>query len=143
MNKINSKQRDIKFIYCGDPITIDKRNSWGTDPSNMQIANRGAFLKMKNETTVSHLVQPNEQQDAPVGWIKTDVPSLFDKAPIWVSSDIVPANTPYEIQTLDGLLKPCFDEPSVLCYNCNPDGSINMDDVWLQKISDLKKNYDY
>jgi hypothetical protein len=143
MRKINSKQKAVQFIWCPDPITIDKRRSCGDDPQNIQIAQKGVFLKMKNATTVSHLVQPNALSNAPVGWVMTDVPGLFDKSPIWISDEVIPAFTVVEIQTLDGLLRPFFDEPSMLCYNSKEDGSVDLDDVWLQKISDIQKNYEY
>lgn len=64
---VKSRQRDVKFLWCGSPITIDKRNEWGTNGDNLQIALNGAFLKLKSDTEISHLVQPNEDKTAPVG----------------------------------------------------------------------------
>lgn len=143
MKKLNSKQKAVKFIYCANPITIDKRSSWGQDATNLQIAENGAFLKMKNNFEVSHLVQPNSKNDAPVGWIKTETESLFDKLPIYVSEEVVPANKVTKVETLDGIIEYCLNEDAVLCYNSDENGDVNLSDVWLQKISDLKENYDY
>lgn len=143
MKKLNSKQKAVKFIYCANPITIDKRSSWGQDAANLQIAENGAFLKMKNDFEVSHLVQPNSKNDAPVGWIKTEVQSLFDKLPIYVSEEVILAGETKKVETLDGVMEYCLNEDAVLCCNSDENGDVNLADVWLQKISDLKKNYDY
>jgi hypothetical protein len=46
MKKYNSKQKNAPFIWCPDPITIDKRSSWGNTDDNLQVAPNGAFLKL-------------------------------------------------------------------------------------------------
>jgi hypothetical protein len=82
MKLVSSRQKNVTFIKCFDPLTIDKSKSWG--PNNFQAAPKGAFLKMKNDSTVSHLVQPNADFSAPIGWVYTGNGNLYDKAPIFV-----------------------------------------------------------
>lgn len=142
MKQIPSKQIGVHFIYCADPITIDKRLAWGNDENNLQIGLNGAFLKMKDETTVSHLVQPNADKSAPVGWMKS-AGIGYDKLPIWVSEEVIPANTKFQLTTLDGLMVYSFDEDAVLCYNSQENGDADYADAWPQKISEVKKNYFY
>lgn len=43
--RVLSKQRNVRFIFCEDPITIDKRSSWGENSDNLQHGPNGAFLK--------------------------------------------------------------------------------------------------
>lgn len=135
--RLISKQRGIKFIYCASPITIDKSEEWG--PNNFQIAKNGAFLKMKNENEISHLVQPNSDNTAPIGWVQTGVPGYFDKAPIYISEELEIGM--YSIKTLDGLIDYTVTEPSVICYN-EKDGNIDLDDCWIQTIEEIEKNYE-
>ena len=43
MKKVESKQRGVKFLWCKSPITIDKRESWGQEGENLQIAKKWSF----------------------------------------------------------------------------------------------------
>jgi hypothetical protein len=151
MKKYNSKQKNVPFIWCPDPITIDKRSSWGNTDDNLQVAPNGAFLKLMNNSnncisiipTISHLVQPKEDKSAPVGWVPTlFFPGLFDKEPIWVEDIIVPAGDNYEFQTADGKMVYCLDEDAKVCYNCLENGEPNYEDGWIQTVSEIEKNYE-
>lgn len=142
MKLIRSKQRNVAFILCKSGITIDKRDSWGDDPSNFQQAPNGAFLKMKNGTEVSHLVQINEKGDAPLGWVKGSIEGLFDKAPIWVSDQILNAGEMVPISTKDGNINYEVKEPSVKCYNCDAAGNVDLSDCWIQTLKNLRANYE-
>ncbi len=88
MKLIQSKQVNIPFVWCADPIVIDKRKSWGDSEENFQKGPNGAFLKMKNDKEISHLVQPNSDKTAPVGWIYTGRENLYDKLPIFVGGKV-------------------------------------------------------
>jgi hypothetical protein len=142
MRRILSKQRNVVFVFCASPITIDKRGDWGDYADNLQIASDGAFLKMKSPTEVSHLVQPNADKTAPIGWVAGDGPGLFSKLPIWVTDEIIPANTDVKINTLDGELNYRYTTPSMVTYNGDENGP-NLNDGWLTTIKDLQKNYEY
>ena len=95
---------------------------------------------MSSETEVSHLVQPNEDASAPIGWVATDVPGRFDKAPIYIGDTIHTAGEVLELKTLDGDIKYEVKEDTVLCYN-ELNGEPNMKDVWPQPLAQIKKNY--
>ncbi len=140
MKKVLSKQRSVAFIICRSPLVIDKRGSWGNSPENFQEAPNGAFLKMKDATEVSHLVQPNADFSAPVGWVPGSAPGLFDKAPIWIDEKIHQAGETIEVDGLDGFMEYIITEPSVTVYN-EQDGQPNLKDGWVQKMTDLEKNY--
>lgn len=140
MKKIDSHQRNIRFIFCGSPVTIDKRAAWGNNADNLQQGPNGAFLKMKNETEVSHLVQPNADKTAPVGWIQGDGPGLFHKEPIWVDEEVLQPGTVKPIMTLDGPIEYEVKTLSQVCYNDK--GNLpNQEDSWVQSVEDIKKNY--
>lgn len=140
MRQIQSTQRNVQFVFCESPVTIDKRASWGDNPENLQKGPNGAFLKMSSGTEVSHLVQPNENGNAPVGWILGDGPGLFHKSPIWIEDEVLQAGTTKELSTLDGDIKYEVTESSVVCYN-EVDGEANLDDAWVQTIAEIEKNY--
>ena len=142
MRLIESKQRNVAFVFCSSPVTIDKRSDWGSGADNLQVAPNGAFLKMKSSTEVSHLVQPNDDNTAPVGWIPGDGPGLFNKSPIWVTDEVIPARTDVKVKTLDGELNYNYEEPSMITYNGDTNGP-NINDGWLTTISDLEKYYEY
>ena len=139
MKRALSKQTGVSFIWCGSPVTIDKRAEWGDGGDNMQVAPNGAFLKLKSQTEVSHLVQPNEEKTAPVGWIKGESPGLFDKSPIYIGEKIEAGQT-VQISTLDGEMNYTTTELSVMCAN-EKDGEPDLADQWVQKWSDVEKNY--
>jgi hypothetical protein len=142
MRLIQSKQRDVAFVFCSAPIIIDKRAEWGPDPSNLQNAQNGAFLKMSSPVEVSHLVQPNETKTAPVGWVPGSAPGLFSKSPIWVEDEILEPGMVKNMKTLDGELNYEVKEPAVVCYNGTEDGP-NLVDGWVQTLKVLKKNYEF
>jgi hypothetical protein len=148
MKKYNSKQQNVPFIWCPDPITIDKRSSWGNTDDNLQVAPNGAFLKvyaeLNNCTTtqvVSHLVQPKEDKSAPIGWVPVQF-GLFSKEPIWIDNNIIPSGKTYEFRTADGKMVYCLDEDAKVCYNCLENGEPDYEDGWLQKVSEIEKNYE-
>lgn len=141
MIKVQSRQKLVKFVWCESPITINK--SWG-----FQDAPDGAFLKLNNELTeVSHLVQPNADKSAPVGWIPSldnivainNLKGFFDKAPIWVSPSII-NNQVLKLKTLDGEIPYDIKEPSVIV--CNGIDEPDFEDCWVMKLAELQKNYE-
>lgn len=142
MRLIQSKQRNVLFVFCASAITIDKRSEWGPDPSNLQTAPNGAFLKMNSPTEVSHLVQPNDDKTAPIGWVPGDGPGLFSKSAIWVEDEVLQSGTTKQMKTLDGELNYEVKEPAVVCYNGDENGP-NLADGWVQTVKNLKKNYEY
>jgi hypothetical protein len=97
---------------------------------------------MKTPTQVSHLVQPNADKSAPVGWVQGDGPGLYHKSPIWVTDEVVPANTDVKVKTLDGELNYKYESPSMITYNGDENGP-NLNDGWLTTIKDLEKNYEF
>lgn len=139
MKKVFSKQTGVGFVWCSSPVTIDKRADWGDAGDNLQVAPNGAFLKMKTPTEISHLVQPNADKTAPVGWIKGESDGLYDKQPIYIG-DTVEVGQTIKVNTLDGEITYTATEPSVLCAN-EKDGQPDLNDMWVQKWSDLEKNY--
>ncbi len=142
MRLIQSKQRNVAFVFCASPVVIDKRAEWGQDPSNLQQGPNGAFLKMNSSTEVSHLVQPNEDKSAPVGWIQGDGPGLFTKSPIWVEDEVIQPGAKIQMMTLDGEINYEVKEPSVVCYNGDTSGP-NLADGWIQSMKNLTKNYEF
>lgn len=138
--KIDSTQRNVRFVFCPSPVTIDKRGEWGDNAENMQKAPNGAFLKFSSATEVSHLVQPNEDKTAPVGWVVGDEPGMFHKAPIWVDEDVLQPGTTKELTTLDGDIEYDVTEPAMVCYN-DLNGEPNTNDAWVQTVAQIKKNY--
>jgi hypothetical protein len=141
MRRIVSKQQNVAFIFCASPVIIDKRAEWGADPSNLQTAPDGAFLKMSSPTAVSHLVQPNTDKTAPIGWILGDGPGLFSKAPIWVDEEVLQPGSTKSMTTRDGNLNYDVTAPSMVCYNGDENGP-DLTDGWVQKLTDLAKNYE-
>lgn len=141
MKLVKSKQRGVKFIWCSSPITIDKRAAWGDSADNLQIAKDGAFLKINDDGSVSHLVQPNADKTAPIGWHKSDDGIGYDKLPIWVADEVLEAGTVHKMNTADGPIEYSVTEPSRVCYNDNG-GQPNMSDGWVQTEKNLAKNYE-
>ncbi len=144
MKKIVSKQRAVVFLFCASPVTIDKSAEWG--PGNLQLAPNGAFLKVHEpegeDLTITHLVQPNADKTAPIGWVKTSS-NMYDKVPIWVDDENpLPVGETVPIQTADGLINYEVKEPAYRCYN-DLDGEPNPDDCWAQTEAALKKNYEF
>lgn len=142
MRFILSRQKNVLFVFCASPITIDKRAAWGPDPRNLQNAPNGAFLKMSSPTEVSHLVQPNEDKTAPIGWVPGNGPGLFDKAPIWVDDTAVlqPGGTKL-VEGRDGSMNYEIRELSVVCYNGDANGP-DLTDGWVQTLANIRKNYE-
>ncbi|MDR2191229.1 MAG: hypothetical protein LBP53_08985 [Candidatus Peribacteria bacterium] len=141
MKKVFSKQRNVFFLFCPSPITIDKSSEWG--PGNFQNAPDGAFLKVneEEELSVSHLVQPNKEKKAPIGWSKVG-PNLFDKVPIWVDEELLPIGKIISIKTKDGVMDYYVKEAAYRCYN-EKAGEADLDDCWVQTERELKKNYEF
>jgi len=142
MRLIESKQKNVLFIFCANPCTIDKKD-WGSK-NNMQIAPDGAFFKINegNEMTVSHLVQPDKEFIAPIGWMKKEEANRYDKAPIWVEDDHpLEVGSVVTVDTADGKISYEVKETSYLCYNNDKDGRPS--DCWVQTEKNLKKNYDF
>lgn len=136
---IHSKQQGVYFSYCPHPVTIDKSKDWGE--GNKQCFPKGVFFKHdeNDANVVTHGVQPNEEGTAPVGWIK-DYLGTFEKKPILIGETLQPGQTK-EINTLDGLINYEVKVTSVMCYNRNEDGSADMNDVYVQSLENLEKNY--
>jgi hypothetical protein len=140
MKKVVSTQRDVSFVFCPSPVTIDKRAEWGNSADNQQQGLNGAFLKMKDAYTVSHLVQPNDEKTAPVGWIEGKERGLYDKAPIWIDENILEVGETKAVVGFDGPITYSIKEPSMTCYN-DVGGKPNLNDGWVQTLANLKKNY--
>jgi len=142
MKLVESTQKNIKFIFCPNPTTIDKSIEWG--PGNLQVAKDCAFLKLENDNfTVANLVQSNESKTAPVGWIANSK-GLFDKKPIFVDdSKVFQPDENVELDTLDGKMKYTLDKPYVVVYNTKDSGEIDQKDCWVMTLENLKKNYHY
>lgn len=141
MIKVLSKQVNVPFVYCPSPIVIDKRDDWGPSEDNYQRAPKGAYLKMSDDITVSHLVQPNEDNSAPIGWEVTPYPGLFTKSPIFITEEVLDAGITVHISTLDGPIQYEVKEPSMICFNQTKVGDINYADSWVQSMKNLEKNY--
>lgn len=147
MQRVVSKQTDVLFVYCPDPITIDKRadwKDWGLD--NLQSAPNGAFLKIiptpcssSGAMVVSHLVQSNADKTAPIGWIPGSGPGLFSKAPIYIG-DLVHVGTTVNIHTLDGPMSFTPTELSAVCAN-EKDGKPDLNDMWVNTLTNIIKHY--
>lgn len=138
--RVLSKQRNVSFVFCADPLTIDKRSSWGENSENFQKAPNGCFLKMKSSTEISHLVQPNDDKTAPVGWVPASEEGLYDKQPIHILRKVNPGEF-VTLTTLDGEIVYEVKEPSAVVCNDNA-GEPNEEDSWVQKWSDIEKNYE-
>ena len=140
MKIATSKQKNVEFVFCPSPITIDKTASWG--PGNFQNGPEGAFLKINNDGSVSHLVQPNASKTAPIGWVKTDVPRLFNKMPIGVLQVLTEIGNTVDLSTKDGDMNYLIQEESYLVCNLNEDGiTPNKEDSWVITKKELEKNY--
>lgn len=139
MRRVTSKQVGVPFVWCADPVTIDKRAAWGDTADNMQVGPNGAFLKMKSNTEISHLVQPNTDKTAPVGWVPGSTPGLFDKSPIYLGEQVNPGSS-ITIKTLDGEMTYTPTELSVVCAN-EKNGEPDLNDQWLQTVANVEKNY--
>lgn len=140
MRKIRSLQRNILFIFCPYPITIDKRDEWGYDPRNVQQAPHGAFLKISSNNTVCHLVHANSDGTAPIGWEKGNVYGTFNKSPIWVEEELLEPDTKKKVRTLNGLVTYSVLTTSVLCYN-DKNGEPDFKDGWVMPLYQIKKDY--
>ena len=146
MKRVLSKQRNVRFVYSPSPIVIDKREAWGPSESNFQQHPQGGFLKVNDDNyTISHGVQPNSDNTAPVGWLRnTTVTSsaTFDKLPIWVDdSRVIKEGEVLKLETLDGPIEYTAKSDSFVVYN--GDTEPNTLDVWCMTRKDLEKNYEF
>ena len=138
MRKVESKQKDVKFSFCKEPVTIDKSSEWGE--GNVQNFPNGVFFKHDSNTDeITHGVQPNEKGTAPVGW--THDLSNFKKLPIWIGKELEVGSIT-GMETLDGSINYEVTEPSYLCYNDNGNNEPNLSDSWAQTIEAVEKNYE-
>jgi hypothetical protein len=142
MKLVKSKQRGVKFAWCPSPIVIDKRADWGDSGSNLQNGPNGAFLKVNGDGSISHLVQPNADKTAPIGWVKTVNDGEFDKNPIWISPEVLEVGSAKKMSTLDGDIEYQIKEPSLVTYN-DRGGEPDLKDGWIQLLKDVMKNYEY
>jgi len=143
---VDSFQRYIMFFWLSSPTTIDKQADWGEGDDNYQMFPNGTYLKASDGTgdiEISHGVQPNEAGTAPLGWTYNS-PNRYDKLSIWVSHEIYPAGTKLTVKTADNVkpLEYICKKDSVLVANYLPSGEPNTDDVWVQTVENLEKNYD-
>jgi hypothetical protein len=137
--KVESRQQSVNFSFCSHPVTIDKSAEWG--PNNIQNFPNGVFLKHESDlnSPITHGVQPNEDNTAPVGWKKNE-DGTYKKKAIFLYKILQP-NQEVTIFTLDGAMDYQVNELSVICYN--GDEEPNLNDVYIQSIENLKKNYMY
>jgi hypothetical protein len=147
MIKARAKQKNIMFIKLDSPTTIDKRKNWGKKNKNFQNFPNGVFIKCDENFNGSHGVQPNDNGDAPKGWEKTDKVGFFDKKDIWIDPNVIHPNKEEDpinvvtIATLDGVIQYEIKEPSCFVFNMKEDGSIDVEDSWIQTVKELEKNY--
>jgi hypothetical protein len=134
----SSKQKDIKFSWCAMPVTVDLSSLWGE--GNLQSFPSGVFLKHDAEGTITHGVQPKEDNSAPVGWIRQE-DGLYCKEGIWVLEKLEVGHT-VNIDTLDGEMNCVITKPSYLVANGTPEEP-NQRDTWSQFTTDLVKNYNF
>lgn len=135
MNKIiESKQKNITFIKCDHPFTIDRSKDWGE--GNLRQFPEGGWLRVDNGK-VSRGVQSNEENTAPVGWIKNEN-GTFDKENIYVIQELELGD--HEIDTMDGRMKYEVKEKSYLVCNLE-NNKPNLRDAWIMKEKDLVNNY--
>ena len=144
-----SKQAPTEFFWCPDPVTIDKSGSWGA--GNFQQAPNGAFLKWdEKKGRISHLVQPNADKTAPIGWKKSPDgdPFLFVKSDIAVIQKFTPprcgvsvvGELSLKVHTRDGVIEYEVREPSYLVCNLNGD-DVDLTDCWVIAEAEFDKNY--
>ncbi len=142
MRKLLSKQIGVHFLFCASPVTIDKRAEWGDSADNLQQAPNGAFLKTSSPTEISHLVQPNADKTAPIGWMPGSAPGLFNKLPIWVDDEyLLQVGEVKKLATADGEIEYTAKELSMVCYN-DLNGTPNEADAWVQTVAAVKQNYE-
>ncbi len=140
MKKAISNQKSIRFVWCPKPVAITA--SWG-----LQEAPDGAFLKLQDDfVTVSHLVQPNADKTAPIGWEPIYnpengelIPGFFDKKDIWVA-DVVLENQQFNLKTADGPMSYDITEPSYIVCN-DKNGEPDLEDSWVMTVATFSKNY--
>lgn len=139
MKKIKSLQKDIKFSYCPNPVTIDKSDEWGE--GNIQNFPNGVFLKHDEESDViTHGVQPNVGDNSyPEGWEK-QADGLFKKKDIWFIRELEVGST-INIDTLDGEINYQVTVPSSLVCQ-DKDGQPNEKDSSVIRNDQLNKSYD-
>lgn len=139
--RVKSKQENVEFVYSPNPITIDKSKSWGE--GSIQNFPNGAYLKL-NDGVVSHGVQPNDDNTAPVGWYKNKNGS-YNKKDIFVVS-LLPFKSDdiktVEISTLDGVMNYDIKKPSVIVAQ-NVNGTPDLKDIWTMTLDDLNKFYHF
>lgn len=138
MRKIKSKQENVKFSYCPNPVTIDKSASWGD--GGIQDFPNGVFFKHDPITDViTHGVQPNEDDSAPVGWYEYHK-GVYNKLPIFVDDNALSISSIVSINTLDGLINYVVNEPSRIV--CNMDNGVpNLKDCGVMTVKEIEKNY--
>lgn len=133
MKKIIALQKNVTFVFCPHPVTIDKSKEWGE--GNYQDFQNGVFLKINYENGfISHGVQPSSDLKNPVGWIKTEG-NKFSKKDAWYIKELKP-NTTETIETIDYEVK----EPAVLlCQDLK--GQANFKDMWVLPLRNFERFY--
>lgn len=136
MQLAHSTQRNIDFVYCPHPVTVDKSAEWGK--GNIQQFPNGVFLKKNDEGIITHGVQPNDDQSAPVGW-RLQPDGFFEKLPIWLIKELE-VGTMVELDTLDGVINYEVKKPTYLvCQNLN--GEPNLSDSWAISVENFNNSY--
>lgn len=134
-----SKQKNVRFAYCDNPIILDKSKDWG--PGNKQVANHGCFLKLDDKAAVvSHLVQPNKDKSAPIGWTRTNKPGYFDKNDICVLRELS-SGEKVMLNTKDGKINYVANGPSYIVCNTDSRGYPDTSDPWVISKPELEKSY--
>lgn len=146
MKQYKSKEGTRKFGWLGFPCSF---TTWG---SKWEFPN-GAFISHVGSNAIndtpefSHGVQPNADKTAPVGWKPTEFPGTFEKMDIWsdgviVDPEIVSVITVCCLDAPNGTKNYEVEEPSIITFNSNNDGSPNFADGWLQSLKGFESKYE-
>lgn len=138
MRKVISKQKDVDFVFCPYPMTIDKSADWGE--GNIQVFPNGVFLKRNKAGIITHGVQPNQNGNAPVGWVLQSN-GFYTKQPIWYLETLEGGRIK-KIKTLDGTVNYKVKNRSVLVAqdkNNHPD----LNDTWIIDLEIFNRDYHF
>ena len=153
MKKYKSTKGETIHIFSPNPVTIDKTDERGTSPLNLwekfkslfgwkkrniQYFPNGVFFQINKQGKVSHGVQPNKANTAPLGWFKVE-DNVFEKNIIKAEQIIAESVT---LDTADG--KMTYDNTSRngwVCYNLHPNTTANLEDAWFVPNNNFIKLY--
>jgi hypothetical protein len=148
--QVQSYQKNISMVKVENPFSMQV--PWGKDGALItQNFPNGGYIKLDFVGRGTHGIQPcRVNPDNPRGWdgskVKGGVKG-YDKTPIVIA---YPTLKPDELKSVfiggidfDGEVEIAINEESVICFNTFPDGTIDWEDYWVQKLDNVKKNYDF